>query len=468
MGQTIPAPAKVAQLLQARLKEDDSLRSLGHALHASTFLGSSGKFALDRVEDVVVQADEVDGRLLQWEGGLTTTSLLLTGLLRLPGAKPLTQSQADKFAAYLLTRKTVQTPRGVLALIQALKALTSSSVSPVSVTIVGSAQVTTEKPDLRIRITDLLGQQLKPAPSPVTAQSATRVADDVVVLSKQPLTPSSVPTEFVLPLRLEPGQYRLGLTAGSHSAALTVRVLGPITLNWLEIGVNDIDGTTAPQLTKLQYPSKLTSTLQIDSSQQLVAKISLSRSVHQAFLRLYSGKKEIIFVAEPDSSQLYKIEVNLASELTYSGTYQLELIIGDSVISNPIRWNLGALEAKLGNPESPQSQIRGPKPEIKHLFRAAEKRPPQAVSMLFTGLAAAPLLLLVVLWLKLGINFGNLSLLAIPFHLGLAAILGLFTLFWLKLDMFTTCGWLIPIGGFTFLTGHRLLSSIANQKKPEK
>lgn len=406
--------------------------------------------------------------MLQWEGGLTTTSLLLTGLLRLPGAKPLTQTQADKFAAYLLTRKTVQTPRGVLALIQSLKALTSSSVSPVSVTIVGSAQVTTDKPDLRIRITDLLGQQLKPAPSPVVAQSATRVADDVVVLSKQPLTPSSVPTEFVLPLRLDPGQYRLGLTAGSHSAALTVRVLGPITLNWLEIGVNDIDGTTAPQLTKLQYPSKLTSTLQIDSSQQLVAKISLSRNVHQAFLRLYSGKKEIIFVAEPDSSQLYKVEVNLGSELPYSGNYQLELIIGDSVISNPIRWNLGALEAKLGNPEPSESQTRGPKPEIKHLFRPAEKRPPQAVSMLFTGLAAAPLLLLVILWLKLGINFGNFSILAIPFHLGLATILGLFTLFWLKLDMFTTCAWLIAIGGYTFLTGHRLLSSIANQKKFEK
>lgn len=420
---------------------------------------------MDRVEDIVAQADEVDGRMLQWEGGLTTTSLILTGLFKLPSAKPLTQTQADKFATYLLSRKTVQTARGVVALLQAAQALANSNVSPVSITIVGSPYVTTDKPELKIRVSNLLGQPLKPAPSPVIAQSATRVTDDVVVLSKQPLTPSSTPTEFSLALRLEPGQYRLGITAGSQSAALTVRVLGPVTLNWLEIGVGDVDGTTMPRLTRLQFPNRLPSALQADSSQQLIAKISLSQKVHQAFLRLYNAKKEIIFVAEPDNNQFYKLEVNLANELVNSGTFQIELIIGDAVISNPIRWELGTLEAKLATPEPEEKQTRGPKPEIKHSFRPAEKRPPQAVSLFFTALAAAPLLLLLALWSTLGINFANFTVVAVPYHLGLAAILGLFALFWLRLDMFTTCGWLIPIGGFTFLTGNRLLTKLNSQKK---
>lgn len=465
IGHAPPAPAKIGLFLQNGLKEDDSLQSLGHALHASTFIGPAGKFALDRVEDVVVQADEVDGRLLQWEGGLTTTSLLLTGLLRLREVKPLNQVQADKFAAYLLTRKSVQTPKGVLALLQAVEALTKSAVSPVCFSFIESAQVSTEKPELRIRISDLLGAKLRQVPAPVVAQSATRVADDVVVMSKQPLTPGSVSTEFVLLLRLDPGQYKISLTAGSHTAVLTARVLGPVVLNWLEIGISDADSTTLPRLTRLQPSAKLSTNLQADSSQQLLVKISLNRVVHQVFLRLYSGKREIIFVAEPDSSKLYKLEVNLGQELGYSGTFDIELIIGDSVVSNPIRWVLGTIEAKLGSAEQPQTVTKGPKPEIKHLFRPAEKRPPQAVSMFFTALAAAPLLLLLILWLKLGINFGNFTLLAIPFHLGLGAILGLFTLFWLKLDMFTTCYWLVAIGGFTFLAGHKLLSHIANQKK---
>ena len=33
----------------------------------------------DRIEDALVQADEVDGRMLQFEGGLSVTSILLTG-----------------------------------------------------------------------------------------------------------------------------------------------------------------------------------------------------------------------------------------------------------------------------------------------------------------------------------------------------------------------------------------------------
>lgn len=68
IGESVPGPSKVAQLLQAQLKQDDSLQSLGHALHAASLLGSAGQFALQRVEDVIVQADEVDGQLLQWEG----------------------------------------------------------------------------------------------------------------------------------------------------------------------------------------------------------------------------------------------------------------------------------------------------------------------------------------------------------------------------------------------------------------
>ncbi|KAB0797670.1 hypothetical protein PPYR_08663 [Photinus pyralis] len=465
LSEAVPNPTKIVQLLQAQLKEDDSLPSVGQALHAASLLGGAGQFAIQYVEDIVVQADEVDGRIMQWEGGLTLTSLLLTGLLRLPEAKPVTQTQAEKFATYLLTRKTVQNVKGVVSLLEAAAALSKSSVSPVSITFVDSAHVTTTKPDLKVRISNIFGQPLSPAPSPILAQSATRTTDDVVVLSKQPLTAGPTPTEYILPLKLDPGHYRVGLTAGSHSAALNVRVLGPVTVQWLEVGLSDSDGTSAPRLTKLQHPSKLTTNLQADSSHHLILRFSLSRPVQQPFLRLSSGKREIIFVAELDSSKAYKIDVNLANELSFSAKFELELILGDSIMSNPLRWSFGAIDVALSTVEpSPQSK-RGPRPEIVHMFRPAEKRPPQTVSMLFTALAASPLLLLLILWIKVGINFKNFSFAALPFHVGLGGIFSLFTCFWLKLDMFATCAWLIPIGGFTFLAGHHILSKLAKQKK---
>lgn len=161
----------------------------------------------------------------------------------------------------------------------------------------------------------------------------------------------------------------------------------------------------------------------------------------------------------------FQVDVKLASELSYTAAFDMELLLGDAIVSNPMRWNFGGIDVKLGAPLEPKAATRGPKLEIRHMFRPADKRPPQIVSLLFTGLCLAPLLLLFVLWIKLGVNFRNFSVSALPFHAGLGGIFGLFTLFWLKLDMFTTCGWLLPLGAFTFLAGQRTLSSLAKQRK---
>jgi len=41
-------------------------------------LGTDGTFAFDRIEDAIVQADEVDSRFLQFEGGLSITGMYVT------------------------------------------------------------------------------------------------------------------------------------------------------------------------------------------------------------------------------------------------------------------------------------------------------------------------------------------------------------------------------------------------------
>ena len=57
------------------------------------------------------------------------------------------------------------------------------------------------------------------------------------------------------------------------------------------------------------------------------------------------------------------------------------------------------------------------------MFREPEIRPPAFVSNLFTGLCLSPILVLLILWAKIGINFSNFpfTLSAIVFHLGLGS-----------------------------------------------
>lgn len=51
-----------------------------------------------------------------------------------------------------------------------------------------------------------------------------------------------------------------------------------------------------------------------------------------------------MFVAEPDSKNLYKFELDTAERKSefdsISGMYSLYLIVGDATLENPILWNV--------------------------------------------------------------------------------------------------------------------------------
>ena len=93
------------------------------------------------------------------------------------------------------------------------------------------------------------------------------------------------------------------------------------------------------------------------------------------------------------------------------GSYSLDVLIGDQAIDVPIKWSLGnvavshqATEGSNQLSTSATDALYQPKPEIVHLQRVPGRRPPSAVSVLFTGLALAPLLLLFVMLSSVGAN----------------------------------------------------------------
>lgn len=83
----------------------------------------------------------------------------------------------------------------------------------------------------------------------------------------------------------------------------------------------------------------------IDLSVSFKIKTNLF-SLSQTFVRLHNQKtgQEVVFVAEPDSKNLYKFELDTAERKSefdsISGTYSLYLIVGDATLENPILWNV--------------------------------------------------------------------------------------------------------------------------------
>ncbi|XP_041975285.1 dolichyl-diphosphooligosaccharide--protein glycosyltransferase subunit 2 isoform X2 [Aricia agestis] len=471
------------------LKKDDSPANYGYVFGLCEHMGC-GTWTVSHAEGALLAADESDSRALHFEGGLPATSLLLSTIIRTYKSQrkvsPLSEEQRYKFSEYLLSRRSVTTPRGAALLLEAALLLAEEQPSPISIVIKGKKYITAESDSIEFSVTNLIGKPIPNLkPEEVVAQSGTRLADDVVVLSKQPLTPkANEPGTFVLNLskiKSQYGLYKISLSAGTKSANFNIAVLGEIQVSNVEFGIGDVDGTTSPKITNVVYPNKLTEKLQADHLQKVSLKFTVRDKankavvVQQAFVRVAPAddSQEAIFVAEPDNNKAYKVELNvggLSSHLrgASSGAFTVTLLVADGAAAAPLAWPLGHVYLNLPAPSAPASEspIRGPLPVIAHQFREPEARPPRAVSDVFALACAAPLLLLLVMWASLGANFraAPAHLAAPLFHLALAASLGLYGLLWVQLDMFSTLRLLLPLAALTFLSGHRLLRRLASDK----
>ncbi|KAK3880325.1 hypothetical protein Pcinc_015204 [Petrolisthes cinctipes] len=491
--------AKVLRATQLALKKDDSVLSLGYAFHVGAQLKGEVGSIFERIEDAVVQADEVDGRMLQFEGGLSITALVLSGAYKLAESSnktpPIKPDQAVKFANYLMTRKSVQMPKGVYYLLEAVSMFTNNKFHvPVAITLASNVAISADAPTVQVRVTDLKGNSL--GPLKVTADSATRESDEVVIISKEKLAPLAG-AEGVYELEVMSrgparGFYRLVVSAdasdtrlvGHTAATLTFKVLTAISIQSVEIGTADSDQSTAPSLQRVTYPSTLGENLAADQHQRVMLRFLVRDTasgrptrVHQAFVKIthVDSAREIIFVAETDANDLYKFDIDVSSSVKefggVSGLYSVELVVGDACISNPTLWHLADIsltfpDSSLSSQSSPNEYTYKVRPEIKHVFRSPDQRPSSLVSTTFTVLCILPLFVLLIMWYKLGVNISSFpfTFSAIVFHIGLAGILGLFCLFWLQLDMFTTLRYLFMIGVVTFFSGNYMLSSIAAKR----
>ncbi|KAJ6850807.1 dolichyl-diphosphooligosaccharide--protein glycosyltransferase subunit 2-like [Iris pallida] len=261
-----------------------------------------------------------------------------------------------------------------------------------------------------------------------------------------------------------------------------------IKIDKAEISVLNSDGGSVETSHKLDLSTDSTLSLSANHLQKLRLSFKLITPTghnfkpHQVLLKLrHETKAEHIFVLEHSARQ-YKIVLDflgLVDKLYYlSGKYDIELTVGDIAMENSFLRALGNVELDL--PEAPEKATRpplqpvdpylrfGPKQEISHIFRTPEKRPPKELSLAFLALTFLPLVGFLIGLLRLGVNLKGFPSSALPatfsllFHAGIAAVLLLYALFWLKFDLFTTLKALGFLGVFLVFVGHSTLSHLAS------
>ena len=80
-----------------------------------------------------------------------------------------------------------------------------------------------------------------------------------------------------------------------------------------------------------------------------------------------------------------------------SGTYTVEVIVGDSTIV-PVAWTLGSFEITFPTvAEAAKPSIYEPLPTFTHVFRPDDPRPNIFTALVFTAVVVAPWLLLLAL-----------------------------------------------------------------------
>ncbi|XP_056129809.1 dolichyl-diphosphooligosaccharide--protein glycosyltransferase subunit 2 [Lampris incognitus] len=493
------ASQEVVGALAARISKEDNVMAITLALQTAARLSQKAELGgiLEEIEDLIARLDDLGGVYLQFEEGLEATALFVTAAYSLSDhvdmEPPLKEDQVIQLVNSIFSKKSWDSLGEAFSVASAASALSNNRFHvPVMVTPQGPATVSHSQPNLQLLVTDVLSQPL--ASASVLVDSAYAMASKSVILSQTPFTHRDGVFELnFMANQPASGYYHftVAVTGDSRLVAnrveLKVKVSTEVAITNMDLSVVDKDQSIGTKTTRVEYPSKAKSSFTADSHQNFAMSFQLvdvntgvELTPHQTFMRLHNQKtgQEVVFVAEPGSKNLYKFELDTAERKSEfdstSGTYSLHLIVGDATLENPILWNVADVVLKFLDEEAPaiiQSKTSYvPKPEIKHLFREPEKKPPTVVSNTFTALVLSPLLLLIILWLKLGANISNFSFSpsSVLFHVGHAAMLGLMYIYWTHLNMFQTLKYLAIIGSLTFLAGNRMLAQKAVKRIENK
>ncbi|XVF72021.1 hypothetical protein PTKIN_Ptkin12aG0087900 [Pterospermum kingtungense] len=462
--------------------------------------------SIEKYDDGALYFDDkfVDGR--EYQGPVSTTSSVVRGLtafaavtagsLNLPGDKIL------GLAKFFLGIGVPGDAKDFFNQIDSLACLESNRVSiPLILSLPSTVLSLTKKNSLQVRVSTVLGSNAPPLTVKLVGAFSSGLKDASLVENQELKFDAETGLHILndLPKSIDVGSYTFVFEVVLHEpeheeiyvtgsqTKVSLFVTGLIKIEIAELTVLDSDLGSIETQKKLDLAGQDAVSLAANHLQKLRLSFQLttprgrSFKPHQALLKLrHESNIEHIFVVG-NSGKHFEIVVNflgLVEKFFYlSGRYDIELTVGDAVMENSLLRAIGHIELDL--PEPPEKAPRpplqpvdpysryGPKAEITHIFRAPEKRPPMELSLAFLGLTILPLLGFLIGLLRLGVNLKKFPTKAVPatfailFHVGIGAVLLLYVLFWLKLNLFQTLKLLGFFGVFLLFVGHRILSHLA-------
>ncbi|ESW16876.1 hypothetical protein PHAVU_007G191800 [Phaseolus vulgaris] len=450
-------------------------------------------------DEKFVGGDEQRGSLAATSSvvrGFTAFAAVTSGEINLPGDKIL------GLAKFFLGIGIPGDAKDFFNQVESLAFLETNRISiPLILSLPETVYSLTKKGQLKVKVNTVLGSAAPPLTVKLARAFRTGAKDSAIIDSKELWydQESGFHVLDAFPKNVEVGTYVFVFEIVLHDSGsekvyatggqihVPIYVTGFIKVSNAEITVVDSDLGRAQSQKKLDLAGNDAVSLSANHLQKLKFSFQLTTpnghvfKPHQAFLKLrHETKIEHIFVVG-NTGKKFEIILDflgLVEKLFYlSGRYDIELTVGDAVMENSFLRLLGHLDLNL--PEAPEKAARppsppvdpysryGPKEEITHIFRVHEKRPPQNLSLIFLGLILLPIIGFLVGLLRLGVNLKNFPGSTVPatfgilFHVGIAGVLLLYVLFWLKLDLFTTLKAFGLLGAILMFVGHRILSHLA-------
>ncbi|KAG7019263.1 Dolichyl-diphosphooligosaccharide--protein glycosyltransferase subunit 2 [Cucurbita argyrosperma subsp. argyrosperma] len=451
-------------------------------------------------EEKVIDAYEHHGPLATTSSvvrGLTAFTAATSGSLNLPG------DTIFGLAKFFLGIGIPGDAKDLFNQIDSLARLETNRVSiPLILSLPATVLSLTKEDQLKVRVNTVLGSVAPPLTVKIVRAFLSGSKETSVIegqeLKYYPQTGLHILDAF--PKTFDVGNYvfvfeialhdseHLDIYATGGQIQVPIYISGVVKIENAEIAVLDSDLGSIETQKKLDLVGESAISLAANHLQKLRLSFQLTTPQghgfmpHQAFLKLrHESGVEHTFVVK-GSGKKFEIILDflgLVEKFFYlSGRYDIQLTVGDAIMENSFLRAIGHIDLDL--PEAPEKAPRpppqpvdpytryGPKAEITHIFRAPEKRPAKELSLIFLGLTFLPFLVFLVGLLRMGVNLKNFPTSTVPatfaflFHLGIAAVILLYTLFWLKLDLFTTLKALGILGVFLVFVGHRTLSHLAS------
>ncbi|XP_060172296.1 dolichyl-diphosphooligosaccharide--protein glycosyltransferase subunit 2-like isoform X2 [Lycium barbarum] len=428
--------------------------------------------------------------------GITAFATVSDEDLNLPGDKIL------GLARFFLSVGIPGSAEDLFYQLDALASLENNRVSiPLILSLPAAVLSLTRKDQLKVKVNTVLGSAA-PSLSVKLKQIFSSGSKDASIIDQDLKFDPENAVHFLdaLPENIDAGSYIFSFEIVLHNpedkkiyatggrTKVPISVTGFVKVDHADVAVLDSDLVNVETQKRIDLAGDNTISLSANHLQklrlsfQLTSPLGHSFKPHQAFLKLiHESKVEHIFVVG-NSGMFFEIILDflgLVEKFFYlSGRYDIQLTVGDAVMENSFFRHLGSIELDL--PEAPEKAARpppqpldlssrfGPKAEISHIVRAPEKRPPKELSFIFLALVLLPFVGFLVGLLRLQVNLKNFpnasapATFAILFHLGIAAVLTLYLLFWLKLNLFTTLKALGFLGIFLMFVGHRTLAYLAS------